>query len=189
MRIMFVSTVIIGTFVVWPVFFLKNIKKLYYRFFFFGIFGLFFIIDRLTKIVVVSNMHLKQTFPVIDKVLHITYIQNPGAAFGLFPHKRLFLIIVAVVSVVLIFYFAFSRSAQKLWTQVALGSLLGGALGNLFDRFLYGYVIDFIDFRVINFPVFNFADVVIDIGIFMLFFEILFFDDEKKEKKHEADTV
>lgn len=180
MRIIFICTVLIGSAAIWPVFFMKNIRRLYMRFVFAGIFFLYFGIDRLTKYLVVSAMQLQETIPVVKDVFHITYIRNAGAAFGILQNKVTFFIVVAFLSVFMIVFYAFSRQADKIWVQVALGSLLGGACGNLFDRIMYGYVIDFLDFRYIDFPIFNFADVVIDIGIVMLCWEIIFSEDPDK---------
>ncbi|MFA5479512.1 MAG: signal peptidase II [Candidatus Muiribacteriota bacterium] len=179
LRIIFISTVIIFTTAVWPVFFIKNFKKIWLRFFFFFIFILYFVIDRLTKYIVINNMSLHDTIPVLNDVFHITYIRNYGAAFGFLQHKLALFVIVAFLSVFMIFFYAFSKQAERIWTQVALGALLGGALGNLYDRIFFGYVIDFLDFRLINFPIFNFADVVIDIGIIMLFYEIIFMEEKR----------
>ncbi|MCK9223466.1 MAG: signal peptidase II [Candidatus Muirbacterium halophilum] len=180
MRVIFLSTVLIGSAAIWPIFFMKNIKKLYMRFVFFGIFVLYFGLDRLTKYLVVSGLDLHQTIPVLKDVFHITYIRNAGAAFGILQNKVTFFILIAFISIFMIVFYAFSRQADKIWVQVALGSLLGGACGNLYDRILYGYVIDFLDFRYIDFPIFNFADVVIDIGIVMLCWEIIFSEEEQK---------
>ncbi|MGM0608228.1 MAG: signal peptidase II [Candidatus Muiribacteriota bacterium] len=164
-------------------------KKIYLRFTFFGIFLLYFLIDRFTKFIIFDNFELHETVPVISDILHITYIRNYGAAFGLFQHKIALFVVVAIISVGMIFFYAFSKHSERIWTQVALGSLLGGAFGNLYDRVLYGYVVDFIDFRIINFPIFNFADVVIDIGIIMLFYEIIFLEETNTKDKKDVKNV
>jgi signal peptidase II len=124
--------------------------------------------DRLTKIWIVQNFVLTapaQTVPLWAGVFHITYVTNKGAAFSLFSQGGEWLRWLSlVVSLGLI---ALGLLGPKLsrWEQLGYGFLLGGAAGNGLDRFITGEVVDFLDFRLINFPVFNLADVFINIGI------------------------
>ncbi|MEB3218197.1 MAG: signal peptidase II [Nostocales cyanobacterium 94392] len=123
------------------------------------------ILDQLTKYWVVQNFSLGQTQPLIKGIFHFTYVQNTGAAFSLFAGKVEWLRWLSLlVSVALIALALFSPVLSR-WEQWGYGLILSGAIGNGIDRFLLGYVIDFLDFRLINFPVFNLADVFINIGI------------------------
>jgi len=122
-------------------------------------------LDQLTKYWVVQNFSLGQTQPLIKGIFHFTYVQNTGAAFSLFAGKVEWLRWLSLlVSVALIALALFSPLLSR-WEQWGYGLILSGAIGNGIDRFLLGYVIDFLDFRLINFPVFNLADVFINIGI------------------------
>jgi signal peptidase II len=129
-------------------------------------------IDQFTKYLVVSMMQAGQSIPLINNFLHITYVRNPGAAFGMLPYQTLFFILVTLVVAVLILYYYRTLSDDHKWLRFGLALQLGGALGNLIDRVMEeGYVVDFIDFKIWP-PVFNIADsaIVIGIGIFIIAF-------------------
>jgi signal peptidase II len=130
------------------------------------------LVDHLSKIWVVSNFKLilpprqPDTLALWPGVFHFTYVRNSGAAWSLFAGSdgwwlRWFSLLVCLVLV------AVGLVGPKLnrWEQAALGFLLGGAAGNGIDRFVSGKVVDFLDFRLINFPIFNLADVFINIGL------------------------
>lgn len=124
--------------------------------------------DRLTKKWILATYALTvppQTTPIIPGVFHITYVANTGAAFSLFANGSLWLRWLSlIVSLGLIIWAVLGPRLDR-WQQVGYGCLLGGALGNGIDRFLTGEVVDFLDFRLIQFPVFNVADIAINIGI------------------------
>ncbi|OUL18914.1 signal peptidase II [Nostoc sp. 106C] len=127
-----------------------------------------FFIDQLTKYWVVQTFKLGQTLPLLQDVFHITYVTNTGAAFSLLTGKVEWLRWLSLgVSLVLIGLALFSP-LLNLWDQLGYGLILGGAMGNGIDRFILGYVVDFLDFRLINFAVFNMADSFISIGIVCL---------------------
>lgn len=125
------------------------------------------ILDHITKYLVTSTMTLYQSIPVIPRVFHITYVRNPGAAFGILPNQRLFFVVVTLVVLGVLIYFANQQGNSDL-LLTSFGLMLGGAVGNLIDRIFWITVIDFFDFRV--FPVFNIADsaIVIGVGLFAL---------------------
>ena len=135
-----------------------------------GIGILVFIIDQLVKHLVVSTMHLGQSFPVIKGIFHITYVLNPGAAFGMLEHQRWFFIVVALAAVLLGVAFYKKLQQESFLMRSGAGLLLGGAVGNLADRIQSGLVVDFRDFRV--WPVFNIADIAICAGAGILIFDI-----------------
>jgi signal peptidase II len=123
--------------------------------------------DQLTKFIVMRSFELGQTLPLWPGVFHFTYVTNKGAAFSLFSEQGEWLRWLSlVVSIGLVLLGLFSRLNR--WEQIGYGCILAGALGNGIDRFLYGEVVDFLDFRLIRFPVFNLADVSINIGIICL---------------------
>ncbi|MEH1969317.1 MULTISPECIES: signal peptidase II [unclassified Nostoc] len=127
-----------------------------------------FFLDQITKYWVVQTFSLGQTLPVLPGIFHFTYVTNTGAAFSLLSGKVEWLRWLSLgVSLVLIALALFGPTLN-LWDQLGYGLILGGAMGNGIDRFVLGYVVDFLDFRLINFAVFNVADSFISIGIVCL---------------------
>ncbi|HHT01594.1 MAG TPA: signal peptidase II [Firmicutes bacterium] len=127
-----------------------------------------FVVDWLTKCWVKSALIPNQSLPVLDGFFHLTYVQNPGAAFGILAERTTFFVMVTAAVVVLILFFA-ARQRGAGWTlRLALGMMLGGAMGNLLDRLRFGHVVDFLDFRI--WPVFNMADtfIVLGVGLFLI---------------------
>lgn len=125
-------------------------------------------LDRFSKYLVDKNMELGQTFPIIEGFFHITYIRNPGAAFGILAQKQWFFIIVSVVFLAVIVYIAHTHARRHFWLALTLGLVAGGACGNLVDRVQGGLVLDFLDFRGIWPYIFNFADSAIVVGVAFL---------------------
>lgn len=129
------------------------------------------VLDRLTKFLVVYTFPLTippQSFPLIPGVFHITYVVNTGAAFSMFSQGVSWLRWLSLgVSVGLLLLAWFGPTLSR-WEQVGYGFILSGAVGNGIDRFILGKVVDFLDFRLIQFPVFNLADTFINIGIVCL---------------------
>jgi signal peptidase II len=130
-------------------------------------------IDILSKQAVVRNLQLNQPLPLIPNVLNFTYIRNTGAAFSMFQGHEWLKWLSLVVTLVLI-SIGIVRSFSSIWEQVGLGLILAGAAGNGIDRLFFGSVVDFIDIRLINFAVFNWADASINIGIACLLIHNLF---------------
>ncbi|MEH2237551.1 signal peptidase II [Nostoc sp.] len=127
-----------------------------------------FFLDQITKYWVVQTFSLGQTLPLLPGIFHFTYVTNTGAAFSLLSGKVEWLRWLSLgVSLVLIALALFGATLN-LWDQLGYGLILGGAMGNGIDRFVLGYVVDFLDFRLINFAVFNVADSFISIGIVCL---------------------
>ena len=125
-------------------------------------------LDLIVKAKVRSSLNLFDSIPLIRNIFHITYVQNTGTAFGLFKGSNSILAVLSTVCIgLLIFYFYF-HCKHTFLLSLCIGFVLGGALSNLFDRVCFGYVVDYIDFRV--WPVFNISDMCISIGFFILFF-------------------
>ena len=130
------------------------------------------IVDRLTKYLLFRNLSPGESVRVVPGLFHITLVLNSGAAFGLFKGQSVFFTISAVVLIVFILFYICRGRCKDLLTLTALGLILGGAAGNLIDRIAFGYVIDFLDFRI--WPVFNIADASITIGAFILAVRMIF---------------
>ena len=129
------------------------------------------ILDQFSKYIVVENMALGESIPIIEEVFHLTYILNPGAAFGMFAHNRLFFIAIAVIVIGIIIWARREILASPWDVKAGCGLFLGGAIGNLIDRARQGLVIDFFDFRI--WPVFNIADIAICIGVGLIIWNLL----------------
>ncbi len=128
-----------------------------------GLTGL--ILDQLTKYWVVQGMTLSQTIPLWEGVFHLTYVTNKGAAFSMFTGGVWWLRWLSLIVSVGLMVLALFGPKMSRWEQFGYGFILAGALGNGIDRFAAGEVVDFLDFRLIHFPIFNLADVFINVGI------------------------
>ncbi|MFH1552629.1 MAG: signal peptidase II [Candidatus Omnitrophota bacterium] len=138
-----------------------------------------YLLDQVSKFCVEKLVLQGSSIPVIKNIFHITLVYNTGAAFGMLREHAYLFVVIAVLAAALICYFLMRRSRVLSVTQkLALCFILGGILGNLTDRIRFGYVIDFIDFRV--WPVFNFADSFITAGAALLGFSILVKGKERK---------
>jgi signal peptidase II len=127
------------------------------------------IFDQLTKYLIVQKFtELNSTVPLWAGVFHLTYVINTGAAFSVFSGQVEILRWVSLIVSLLLVIFIWYSPRLSLLEQLGYGFILAGAVGNGIDRFLFGYVVDFLDFRLINFPVFNLADVAINIGVILL---------------------
>ena len=126
-------------------------------------------LDQITKYLVTQSFaELGDTFPIWKDVFHFTYVINTGAAFSFFTGGVAWLRWLSLIVSIGLIIFAWYVPRLTLIEQLGYGFILAGAIGNGIDRFLFGYVVDFLDFRLINFPVFNLADVAINFGIFFL---------------------
>lgn len=126
------------------------------------------VVDQLTKYWVVQNFNLTETQPLLLGVFHLTYVTNTGAAFSLFSGQVEWLRWLSLLVSLGLMALAWFGGVLNTFEQLGYGLILGGALGNGIDRFVAGSVIDFLDFRLIQFPVFNLADMFINIGIICL---------------------
>lgn len=140
-------------------------------------------LDQWLKWIVRTHMVLGREVPIIKSVLYLDYIRNPGAAFGILPNARWLLILIALVVVAAVIY-AHRRFNQSWLAKLGLAFVLGGALGNLTDRVLTGTVVDYVYFRIINFPIFNLADTAIDVGVILLLWYSLRKDKQNSKDQH-----
>ena len=129
------------------------------------------ILDQITKIAVQQGMALHQSYPLLGEMAQLTYIRNPGAAFGITLGGRWIYLVLSVIACVVMLYYLLRLPPAERWGRYAMMGILGGAVGNLIDRALYGEVTDFIDIGMgaYRWPVFNVADTAITIGIILLF--------------------
>ena len=143
-----------------------NIK--YNRFFFIFISIIVFLSDQFTKYIISKNYK-----SLINKDLilfSIDYVKNFGAAFNLFDGSRIFLSIISIIITILLIFIILNNNNTTNIDLYSFSFILGGTMGNGFDRITNGYVIDFINLNFINFPVFNIADVSINIGLILIIY-------------------
>lgn len=127
-----------------------------------------FLLDRWTKTIVLHSFLPGESRLVIPHLLWWTYVQNTHGAFGMFGNSPLLLIVLAVI-VLAVFTYAFRDAVRRSkLVRVAFGMIVGGAIGNIVDRFQHRWVVDFIDFRTIWPNVFNVADACITVGVGLL---------------------
>lgn len=124
------------------------------------------VIDQVTKFWVQEGMSLGQSIPIIPNVFHLTYILNKGAVFGILANQRLFFLCIVIVLLAVLWYFRRYIVAGDAYTKLGTTLLVSGALGNAWDRYYLGAVVDFFDFRI--WPIFNVADIGICIGVVLL---------------------
>jgi signal peptidase II len=142
------------------------------------------ILDIVTKLVVQANLKLGQSVPVIEDFFHLTYVLNQGGAFGSRLGSNVFYLVSALIVIGLVIFFLYREFGKNSYVDFALFLILGGAVGNLFDRIRMGAVVDFLDFDFfkINFfgyqfdrwPTFNIADAEVTVGIAILLLTFLF---------------
>lgn len=147
--------------------------------------SLFFLsIDIISKILININFNLNETKVMILNFFSITKVYNDGASWGLLNGLRISLILITAIMLVILIMYQ-KKFKNNLRNALAFSFLYGGIIGNLLDRLIYGYVIDFLDFVIFgyDFPVFNFADICITFGILLLIVAIL-----KKEDNNEISS-
>ncbi|MCF2611820.1 MULTISPECIES: signal peptidase II [Fusobacterium] len=138
-----------------------------------GIVGLV-LLDQLTKIQIENNFFVGDTIEIISNFFHITYVQNRGIAFGVFQGKINAISIATTIAIIgIIIYFFKNFKKIEVIERIAYMVIISGAIGNMIDRIFRGYVVDMLDFRGIWQYVFNLADVYINIGVALIFLDIL----------------
>ncbi|MCM8790796.1 MAG: signal peptidase II [Candidatus Omnitrophica bacterium] len=131
---------------------------------------LIFAADRVSKYFITHNLPAAKSVSVIPNFFHLTLVTNKGAAFGILKDISGLSIIMTILAIALIILYVYRSRSVTIAVASALGLILGGAMGNLADRVRFGYVIDFLDFRI--WPVFNIADSAISAGAAILILSI-----------------
>lgn len=138
--------------------------------------------DRMTKVVFSNILQLGESIPVITNVFHFTLVYNTGIAFGLFKNQGIVFVIIPIIAIALlvynIYYYQKMGELSRMYI-IGFSLILGGAIGNLIDRMMFGHVIDFIDFQV--WPVFNIADSAITVGAVIILWTC--FPEKKRSNK------
>lgn len=132
--------------------------------------------DQFTKHLAVIKLKNRPAFNIIDGVLEFNYLENRGAAFGMLQNQKMFFVFVAVIFLGVIIYVLFKAPEDKKYLPIhfLLTMIAGGAIGNMIDRLRFDYVVDFIYFVLINFPIFNVADIYVTVATAILVIQVLF---------------
>ncbi|MCD8509637.1 MAG: signal peptidase II [Bacillus sp. (in: Bacteria)] len=140
------------------------------------------VLDQWSKWLVVNNMELRESIPIIEGVFYLTSHRNAGAAFGILQGQMWLFYIATVIVVGVVIYYIQTEGKKSPWLATALGLVLGGAIGNFIDRVLFGAVVDFLDVYIFsyNYPIFNVADMALVTGVIMLIIHVI--KEEKKAK-------
>lgn len=138
------------------------------------------LLDQFTKHLAVADLKDKSAFSIIRNVLELQYLENKGAAFGMLQNQKAFFILIAIVILIVIAYVLLLMPDQKKYNvlHILLIAIGSGACGNMIDRFRSNYVVDFIYFKLINFPIFNVADIYVTVSTFVLILLFLFYYKE-----------
>ncbi len=132
-------------------------------------------IDQFTKYLAQTLLMPVKTLPLVPGIFHLTYARNTGAAFSILKDTQIILIpVTGFIIVGIICYMIKIRNKKNVVLKLSLALISGGAFGNFIDRVRLGYVTDFFDFTLINYPIFNFADVFVVLGVIFLAYIILF---------------
>ncbi len=146
-------------------------------------------LDQLTKWLAVKFLLPVGTVPLIRDALHLTYAENRGAAFGMLANHRWVFLLTSTVTIVAVgLYLYFGHASENILTGISLAMIVSGGIGNMIDRIALGYVVDFIDFRLINFAIFNGADSFVCVGaaLLCLSLSIEIYREYKLEKQQKA---
>ncbi len=144
-------------------------------------------LDQLTKLIAIKHLKPIATFPIIEDVFHFTFTTNDGMAFGMLDNQRWIFLTISTITIVLMGIILYTgRLSNKLYT-VSVSMIISGGIGNMIDRLTTGEVVDFLDFRLINFAIFNVADSIVCIGAGILILAmVLDIIKESKMKKSSA---
>ena len=134
--------------------------------------------DYFTKMLAVNVFKVNE-ITIIKDILYFTYVENRGAAFGMLQNHRWIFITVTTVVIALIILYVLIKKPKRKIELTALSLICGGGIGNMIDRIFLSYVVDFIDVRIINFPVFNVADCAVVIGCGLLILYLLFIEGKE----------
>ena len=138
------------------------------------------LLDQVSKFLVLSTLGFERSKNIIPNLLNFTLVKNKGAAFSLFTNSTNSLTVISIIASLLLITIILRSPPKSYWNCIGLAYLLGGTVGNGIDRLLNGYVLDFLELVPINFPIFNVADISINIAI--IYFIIDISKDKSKAK-------
>lgn len=139
------------------------------------------VIDQLTKYWAITKLKDNEPIAIIKNVLELNYLENRGSAFGMLQNQKVFILFVGFVFMALILYFLIKLPDDKKYNllYILFAGIIAGGIGNMIDRFRFDFVVDFISFVLIHFPIFNVADCYIVVCVILLFIMFMFVYKEK----------
>ncbi len=144
---------------------------------YYAIIAVIIAIDQITKYFVRSGMQLNSSIPVVENFFHISYIQNTGAAFSILEGQRWLLILLPIVVISIMFVYLIKKARDNhVAFNLSIALIIAGGIGNLIDRTMLGYVVDFFDFRI--WPIFNVADISVCVGCGLLIIYFVFIESK-----------
>ena len=145
------------------------------------ILAVFLFLDQFTKYLAIARLKGQKAFVLIDGVLELQYLENRGSAFGMFQNQKIFLVVVSCLFMAILTFVLLRLPEHKKYgiLHIALTAIVAGGIGNLIDRLRFDYVVDFISFILINYPIFNVADIFVVVGTIGLFLLFLFYYKEE----------
>lgn len=164
----------------------KNKKQLSKKQFclLYGVIALLFLLtDQAVKLLVQQNMQPSQSYPLLNGVVRLTYVQNTGIAFGAFAGKSFAIIAVSAALMIALVWFLFRKCPCRHMVWLSVSAIAAGGIGNMADRVRLHYVVDFIDLQFMQFPVFNIADMWVVGGTILLLIYIVFFEEKQGGKE------
>lgn len=137
--------------------------------------------DQYTKHLAIVHLKEKPAYVLIDGVLELQYLENRGSAFGILQNQKFFILFVGIVFMVLLLFLLLKLPEKKKFCilHITISAIIAGGIGNMLDRFRLDYVVDFISFILINYPIFNVADIYVVVATICLFILIVFVYSEK----------
>tara|TARA_B100000945_G_scaffold87099_1_gene67737 strand:+ start:840 stop:1319 length:480 start_codon:yes stop_codon:yes gene_type:complete len=151
----------------------RSMKILYYSFY-------IILLDQVSKFLVLSTLGFENSKNIIPNLLNFNLVKNKGAAFSLFSNSTNMLTITSILASLILITIILKFPPRSFWNLIGLAYLLGGTVGNGIDRFLKGYVLDFLELVPINFPIFNLADISINIAIVCFIIDIIINKDKSR---------
>ena len=139
------------------------------------------LLDQISKFLVLSTLGFERSINIIPNLLNITLVKNKGAAFSLFSNSTTLLTITSILASIILLTIILKFPPRSHWNLIGLAYLLGGTVGNGIDRLFKGYVLDFIELIPINFPIFNVADISINIAIICFIIDLRSKKDQSRK--------
>lgn len=141
------------------------------------------VVDQISKWLAVVHLKGNLSFPLWEGVLHFTYLENTGAAFGILKGNRWVFMSVSIIAIAGMLLFLIKYRPKNKLIAISISLIISGGIGNMIDRILLGYVVDFIDFALINFAIFNLADSWVCIGAALLIIYMIFHKEGEPDKE------
>ena len=141
-------------------------------------------IDQISKFLTVKFLRPIESIEVIKGIFRLTYVENRGAAFGILQNARWIFIIATIIAIICMVVYKIKYKPTEKTVNIALCLVLSGAVGNMIDRIMHGFVVDMLEVTFIDYPVFNVADCFVVIGAILLAIYILFIYKEPKEEEN-----